>query len=94
MLTAVADQAGSSLEARLQAQLDARPIWTEAAVAQHLPEDTQFDLDSEMTRCCYQFREGVSVSQGMHWDQSCEGERLQENCGSTAVCLSRLHASR
>ena len=42
----------------IEAQLDARPIWTHASIAQQVPVDAQADLESEMPNQCYQFKEG------------------------------------
>ena len=41
-------------------QLQARPVWTEAALAQQLPDTAQADLESQLQMLCYQFKDGTA----------------------------------
>ncbi|KAL3136766.1 hypothetical protein ABBQ38_005481 [Trebouxia sp. C0009 RCD-2024] len=42
----------------LQAQLQARPIWTQSSLAQQLPQIAQPDLEAQLQKLCYLFTDG------------------------------------
>lgn len=44
----------------LQAHLQARPVWTQPSLNQQLPEVAQPDLESQLQKLCYQFRDGTA----------------------------------
>lgn len=52
----------NQLQQTLQEQLQARPIWTQAALAQRLPQVAQPDLESQLQKLCYQFNDGTAHS--------------------------------
>ncbi len=44
----------------LETHLNARPIWTQLALAHQLPHIAQADLQLQLQKQCYQFKEGAA----------------------------------
>ena len=46
----------------LQAQLSLRPIWTQASLMQQALETPQAEVEVQLQKLCYQFKEGMLCS--------------------------------
>lgn len=54
-----------NLVTALQTHLSLRPIWTQAFMTQQTPETPQADLELQLQKLCYQFKEGMTSSHSL-----------------------------